>query len=195
MLSQFVITSNREVMELQAIQKKIYDIRGQKIMLDFDLAELYEVETKVFNQSVKRNIGRFPDDFMFQLSPKEWDSNWSQFVTSSRKHRSKVYLPYAFTEHGVTMLASILRSEKAIKMSIAVVRAFIALKQYAIQQNNITEQLLEIRDRLGEHDVQLSSIYDAIENLLDEKAEQRTWQDRERIGFKIGKNEMGGHLS
>jgi phage regulator Rha-like protein len=164
-------------------------------MLDFDLAELYEVETKVFNQSVKRNIGRFPDDFMFQLSPKEWDSNWSQFVTSSRKHRSKVYLPYAFTEHGVTMLASILRSEKAIKMSIAVVRAFIALKQYAIQQNNITEQLLEIRDRLGEHDVQLSSIYDAIENLLDEKAEQRTWRDRERIGFKIGKNEMGGHLS
>jgi len=105
-------------------------------------------------------------------------------VTSSRKHRGKSYLPYAFTEHGVTMLASVLKSEKAVNMSIAVVRAFIALKQYAIGRNDISGQLQEIRDRLGEHDVQLSSIYDAIENLLDEKVEQKTWQERERIGFK-----------
>jgi phage regulator Rha-like protein len=171
-------------MELQIIQSKIYEIRGQRVMLDFDLAELYGVETKAFNQAVKRNINRFPDDFMFQLIEKEWGLMWSQIVTSSRKHRGKSYLPYAFTEHGVTMLASILRSEKAVNMSISVVRAFIALKHYVIQQKDITRQLREIRDRLGEHDVQLDSIYDAIENLLDEKTELKKWQDRERIGFK-----------
>jgi phage regulator Rha-like protein len=198
-------------MELPIIQNKIYEIRGQKVMLDFDLAELYGVETKVFNQAVKRNINRFPEDFMFQLTAEEWeegnrsqfvtaaeivdpegsqntdsqeDRRRSQIVTASVKFRNKGVLPYAFTEHGVTMLASVLRSEKAVNMSIAVVRAFIALKQYAIKRNDVAEQLQEIRDRLGEHDVQLNSIYDAIENLLDEKAEQKTWQERERIGFR-----------
>jgi hypothetical protein len=176
---------------------------------------LYGVETKVFNQAVKRNINRFPEDFMFQLTLEEWNSSQivmsldvdaevvdnqpsgrrSQIVTGSgeamksrkaglEKHRSRQYLPYAFTEHGVSMLASVLRSEKAVQMSIAVVRAFIALKQYAIRQDGMSQQLQEIRDRLGEHDVQLNSIYEAIENLLDEKVEQRNWEDRERIGFK-----------
>jgi hypothetical protein len=121
--------------------------------------------------------------------------NRSQIVTSSgeeikpgkaglEKQRSKQYLPYAFTEHGVSMLASVLRSEKAVQMSIAVARAFIALKQYAIRQDGMSPPLQEIRDRLGEHDVQLNSIYEAIENLLDEKVGQRNWEDRERIGFK-----------
>jgi phage regulator Rha-like protein len=198
-------------------------------MLDFDLAALYGVETKVFNQAVKRNINRFPEDFMFQLTLEEWNSSqivmsldveaevvdnqkdgrWSQivttsegekastesidnqspgrrspFVTASVKFRGKGVLPYAFTEHGVSMLASVLRSEKAVQMSIAVVRAFIALKQYAIRQDGMSQPLREIRDRLGEHDVQLNSIYEAIENLLDEKVGQRNWEDRERIGFK-----------
>ena len=108
----------------------------------------------------------------------------SQIVTASAKFRGKGVLPYAFTEHGVSMLASVLRSEKAVQMSIAVVRAFIALKQYAIRQDGMSQQLQEIRDRLGEHDVQLNSIYEAIENLLDEKVGQRNWEDRERIGFK-----------
>jgi len=198
-------------------------------MLDFDLAALYGVETKVFNQAVKRNINRFPEDFMFQLTLEEWNSSQivmsleaeaevvdnqdtermsqivisseeeknaaksvdnqssdrrSQIVTSSTKFRKKAALPYAFTEHGVSMLASVLRSEKAVQMSIAVVRAFIALKQYVVRQDGISQQLQEIRDRLGEHDVQLNSIYEAIENLLDEKVDQRNWEDRERIGFK-----------
>ena len=196
------------------IYEKIYEIRGQKVMLDFDLAALYEVETKVFNQAVKRNINRFPGDFMFQLTAEEWEKTWSQFVTasgeelpsetqiidnqsettkpnrsqfvtgSSGKYRNKSSLPYAFTEHGVTMLASVLRSEKAVNMGIAVVRAFIALKQYALKHQDLTGQLQELRDRLGEHDVQLNSIYDAIENLLDEKVDQKAWQDRERIGFR-----------
>ena len=103
---------------------------------------------------------------------------------SGTKFRNKGLLPYAFTEHGVTMLASVLRNEKAVNMSIAVVRAFIALKQYAVKHHDIAGQLQEIRDRLGEHDVQLNSIYDAIENLLDDKSEEKTWQERERIGFR-----------
>ena len=177
-------------------------------MLDFDLAELYGVETKVFNQAVKRNINRFPVDFMFQLTAEEWSASKhvvsstgvedileesdnqskrgrrSQNVTASAKFRNKSVTPHAFTEHGVSMLASVLRSEKAVQMSIAVVRAFIALKQYVSRQDSLTKQLEEIRDRLGEHDVQLNGIYEAIENLLDEKVAEKKWKDRERIGFK-----------
>jgi len=190
-------------MELQIIREKIYEIRGQKVMLDFDLAGLYGVETKVFNQAVKRNINRFPEDFIFQLTAEEWNSSQivmsldaeaevtdnqrserrSQIVTSSARFRKKAALPYAFTEHGVSMLSSVLRSEKAVQMSIAVVRAFIALKQYVSRQDSLSQQLQEIRDRLGEHDVQLNSIYDAIENLLDEKVAEKKWKDRDRIGF------------
>ena len=95
-------------MQLQVIHNKIYDIRDEKVMLDFDLAELYEVETRVFNQAIKRNIENFPKDFMFRLTAKEWQElNSSQFVMSSTKHRGTKYLPYAFTEHGVAMLASV----------------------------------------------------------------------------------------
>ena len=116
--------------EIANIQTKIYEIRGQKVMLDFDLAELYEVETRVLNQAVKRNLDIFPIDFMFQLTLSEWEDNPSQFVMSSRKHRGSLYLPFAFTEHGVTMLASVLKGTKARQTSIAIVRAFIALKKF-----------------------------------------------------------------
>jgi hypothetical protein len=193
-------------MQLQVIQQKIFEIRGQKVMLDFDLAELYDVETKVLNQAVKRNIDRFPEDFMFRLTKKEWNdlrsqfvtlsgqkienqqSNWSQIVTSSRKHRGATYLPYAFTEHGITMLASVLRSETAIKMNIAIVRAFVALRKFATQYNDLLKQVKELHEKVGNHDAQLNSIYEAIENLLDDKTdkqlEQQKWKARERIGFK-----------
>ena len=172
-------------------------------MLDFDLAELYEVETRVLNQAVKRNQDRLPKDFMFQLKPREWDiissqivmssstdskKNSSQFVMSSRKHRGKTYLPYAFTEHGVTMAANLLKSKKAVKMGIAVVRAFIALKKMALQHKDLSVQLADLRKELheykGENDAQLGAIYDAIENLLDEKVENKKWEERVRIGFK-----------
>ncbi len=114
----------------------------------------------------------------------------SQIVTASDsgKFRKKMYLPYAFTEHGVSMLASVLRSEKAVQMSIAIVRAFIALKQYAIMNEGREQQIRMILDRLDEHDVQLNGIYKAIESLLNEKAEKKAeeqkWMDRERIGFR-----------
>ena len=172
-------------MQLQLIHNKIYDIREEKVMLDFDLAELYEVETRIFNQAVKRNLENFPKDFMFRLTPKEWeDLNSSQIVMSSTKHRGAKYLPYAFTEHGVAMLASVLKSDKARKMNIAIIRAFIALRKLAIKNNELIELIKELRRRVDEHDVQLVGIYDAIENLLDERVEKESWKNRERIGFK-----------
>ncbi len=114
-------------MELQIIQNKIYEIRGQRVMLDFDLAKMYDVETRVLNQSVKRNIERFPIDFMFQLTENEWGIMSSQFVMTSKRPKSA--LPLVFTEHGVTMLSSILRSSTAIQINIQIVRAFIAVRK------------------------------------------------------------------
>jgi hypothetical protein len=116
-------------MDLVMIQNRIYEVNGIKIMLDYDLASLYEVETRVLNQAIKRNKDSFPDDFMFQLTAEEWELLSSQIVTSSSqivmmeipKNRTGKYLPYAFTEHGVTMLASVLKSPKARKMNIAIV--------------------------------------------------------------------------
>ncbi len=180
------------------VQNRIYEIRGQSVLLDFDLAELYEVETRVFNQAIKRNLERFPEDFMFRISVKEWkeislsqtvmlkdsSENSSQFVMSSRKHRGAKYLPYAFTEHGVTMAASVLKSPKAREMNIAIVRAFVALRELAIKSNEVLSLLMELRSRIDEHDIQLGSIYDALENLLDKKAVEETWKQRQRIGFK-----------
>ncbi len=127
-------------MQVAVIHNKIYEIRGHKIMLDFDLALLYEVETKVLNQAVKRNKERFPKDFMFRLTIEEWQEMRSQFVTASPDKRNTTATPFAFTEHGVTMLASVLRSEKAIKMNIAIVRAFIALRQFAINYKELADQ-------------------------------------------------------
>lgn len=184
-------------------------------MLDFDLAMLYEVDTKVLNQAVKRNNYRFPEDFMFKLTLPEWETmrsqivtgsesegirsqfttgsnmgNRSQIVTSSQKHRGNT--PYAFTEHGVTMLASVLKSKRAVDMNIAIVRAFVALREFVNRHKDISEQInelrLELRQKIGEHDVQLSSIYDALENLLDKKEDEnekeQQWKERQRIGFK-----------
>lgn len=181
---------------IQSIQNRIYEIRGERVMLDFDLADLYEVETRVLNQAVKRNIKRFPKDFMFQLTKGEWDNLRSQIVTSSLNNNMKSQivisswggtrkLPYAFTEQGVAMLSGILNSDKAISMNISIMRAFVEIRKIVLKQNDFREQLKEIRERLGEHDTQLNQIYDAMENLLDEKAVQRKWNERERIGFKI----------
>ena len=145
-------------MEIQIIQNKIYEIRGQRVMLDFDLAEIYGVETKVLNQSVKRNIKRFPSDFMFQLTKEETDlylksqivtsSSRSQFVTLNKRGTNVKYLPYAFTEHGVTMLSGILRSDTAIQANIQIVRAFISLRQYVLEHSQTNLDLNELKKQL-----------------------------------------------
>ena len=180
---------------IQSIQNRIYELRGERVMLDRDLAILYEIETRVLNQSVKRNNKRFPDDFMFQLTQFEFEqiksqleqnanSMSSQIVMTSINKRPNSSLPYAFTEQGVAMLSGIINSDKAINMNIAIMRAFVDVRKILIKQTDFKEQLKEIKERLGEHDTQLNQIYDAMENLLDEKAAQRKWDDRVRIGFK-----------
>ena len=182
---------------ITSIQNRIYELRGERVMLDFDLAQLYEVETKALNQAVKRNIKRFPDDFMFRLTIDEWQdmrsqavtaSNStnmrSQTVTASQNKRNTAITPFAFTEQGVAMLSGILNSDKAINMNIAIMRAFVEVRKVLLKQSDLKEQFQQIKERLGEHDVQLNQIYDAMENLLDEKAAKRKWEDRERIGYK-----------
>ena len=168
---------------IRSIQNRIYELRGERVMLDKDLAELYETETKSLNLAVKRNIKRFPSDFMFQLTKEEFESLRLQIETSKGRGGTR-YLPYAFTEQGVAMLSGILNSDKAINMNIAIMRAFVEIRKILLKQHDLKEQLKEIKDHLGEHDVQLNQIYDAMENLLDEKAAERKWNERERIGFK-----------
>jgi len=132
-------------MELSVIQSKIYEIRGQRVMLDFDLAEMYGVETKVLNQAVKRNIERFPADFMFRLTVDEWSYMRSQIVTASNQSKRNINAtPFTFSEHGVTMLASVLRSEKAVKISIQIVRAFVAMRTYLITQSSLSAEIKEL---------------------------------------------------
>ena len=174
-------------MQLSVIHNKIYEIQCQKIMLDFDIAELYEVETKVLNQAVKRNKDRFPKDFMFRLTVAEWQELRSQIVTASPDKRNTKATPFAFTEHGVTMLASVLRSEKAIKMNIAIVRAFIALRQFSINYKELAEEIKKLSGTVDNHSGQLNQIYNALENLLDEKVIEKKWNERESIGFKTTK--------
>jgi hypothetical protein len=119
-------------MNLTVIQQKIYELRGQRVMLDFDLAVLYEIETKFLKRAVRRNIPRFPQDFMFELTKGEWDNLRYQFGTSS--WGGTRYMPFAFTEQGIAMPASILNTEKAVNMSISIIRAFIAMKQMAFAE-------------------------------------------------------------
>jgi hypothetical protein len=197
---------------IKSIQNRIYDIRDQRVLLDFDLAALYEVETRVLNQAVKRNSKRFPDDFMFRLTEIEWQTIRSQSVTgyeSSEDSRSQTVMlnhpnlksqivtsswggtrkiPYAFTEQGVAMLSGVLSSDKAINMNIAIMRAFVDVRKIVLTQGDIKTQLSDIIERVGEHDAQLNHLYEAIENLLDSKAAQTKWENRERIGFKSNKN-------
>ncbi|MDR1810031.1 MAG: ORF6N domain-containing protein [Prevotella sp.] len=163
-------------MELQLIQSKIYEIRGYKVMLDFDLAEIYQVETKNLNLSVKRNIKRFPSDFMFQLTNIEWDSLRLQIETSKRGGRR--YLPYAFTEQGVAMLSGILNSNIAIEMNISIMRAFVALRQYALGYAELKAQLDNF---MLETNMQFNEIYQA----LTELAEQKKLGDKPRkpVGY------------
>jgi hypothetical protein len=180
---------------IRSIQNRIYEIRGERVMLDRDLANLYETETKALNLAVKRNSKRFPADFMFQLTKEEYEALRFQIETlekgdslrlqneTSKGRGGTRYLPYAFTEQGVAMLSGILNSDKAINMNIAIMRAFVEIRRIMLRQNDLKEQLKEIKARLGEHDAQLNHIYDAMENLLDEKAAQKKWDDRERIGF------------
>jgi hypothetical protein len=163
-------------MDLSVIQNKIYEIRGVRVMLDFDLAEMYEVPTKALKQAVKRNIKRFPNDFMFELANEEFMNLRSQIVTSS--WGGMRYLPFAFTEQGVAMLASVLKSEKAIEVNIQIVRAFVVLRQYALGYVELNKKL---EDFMIEANMQFNEIYQALIELAEQKKELE--KPRRRIGF------------
>lgn len=176
----------REIIPAARIAQSIYLLRGQKVMLDFDLAALYGVGTKVLNQAVKRNRDRFPDDFIFQLTASETSllrsqfvtlnkqlvgneenaGNWSQFVTSSRKYRGRTYRPYAFTEQGVAMLSSALKSERAVKVNIAIMRAFVKLREALETNRELARKFSELEKRVGKHDEEIGAIIDAIRQLM-----------------------------
>jgi hypothetical protein len=169
-----------EIIPLERITSKIYVIRQIKVMFDSDLAELYDVETGALNRAVKRNIERFPDDFMFQLSMEEWERLKCQFGISKSSHGGRRNFPYAFTEQGVSMLSSVLNSKRAIEVNIAIMRAFVQIRKMAISQERIAGKIREIESRLEDHDESIDAIFEAIVQLItpDEKS-------KKQIGFEV----------
>ena len=185
--------------EIVLIQNLIYDIRGQKVMLDSDLAKLYQVETKVSNQAVKRNIKRFPPDFMFRLTVQEVLDNRSQFVTASNRNVSAP--PFAFTEQGIAMLSGVLKSDIAIAANIAIMRAFIQIRQYLLASASVSSELnglkakvdllqLQQEENLGAVNDLSEDMRQEIDNLylaiaeLSSRLEEKKDEPRPKIGFK-----------
>ncbi len=185
------------IIHINRIERIIYIIRGHKVMLDRDLAELYGVETKVLNQAVKRNIERFPKDFMFQLNVKEVEALRSQFVTlnitsltsqiviSKGRGKHRKYLPYAFTEQGVAMLSSVLRSPQAIAVNIEIMRAFVRFRHVLSSQKELTKIVTELRSfvlkKSAKTDQEVRKIWQAIEKLTESPNDK----NKRRIGFSL----------
>lgn len=177
---------NKEpVVSVENITGKIYRIRKEKVILDSDLAKLYGVETKVLIQSVKRNIERFPEDFMFQLTKVKYHSLRSQFVTS--RWGGRRYMPYVFTEQGVAMLSSVLKSKRAISVNISIMRAFVQLRKFLQSNEELSRKLkkleFETKKRFSEHEEKIQLIFEAIKELITEKEKPKN-----PIGFKIQGN-------
>ncbi len=179
-----IVTSNLAIPP-ERIEARILLIRGEKVLLDTDLAELYGVETKVLNQAVRRNSERFPEDFMFQLSAKESEnlrlhfgasSLRSQFVTSNAGRGGRRYNPLAFTEQGVAMLSSVLRSERAVQVNIAIMRAFVKLRAMLASHGDLARRLNEMEKK---YDAQFKVVFDAIRELMKPPE-----KPRRRIGFR-----------
>ncbi|MGD1961867.1 MAG: ORF6N domain-containing protein [Fulvivirga sp.] len=167
----------------EVVMNKIYLIRDEKVMLDSDLAELYQVETRRLNEQVKRNQERFPEDFMFQLTQAEWSNLKSQNATSSWGGRRK--LPYVFTEHGVLMLSSVLNSGRAIKVNVQIMRIYTKLRKMLVTHKDLLLKMNEVEAKLNNHDHSIRQIFAYLKELIQEKDEPR-----ERIGFKTkGKKE------
>ena len=190
----------KEIIPVGRIAQAIRMLRGEKVLLDFDLAALYGVETRILNQAVKRNADRFPSDFMFQLSIEEAErisqfvtssaaghtvSNSSQIVMSSGKHRGKRYRPFAFTEEGVAMLSSVLNSERAVKVNIAIMRAFVKLRETLETNRELAGKFAELERRVGKHDEEIAAILEAIRQLMAPE------KSRREIGFHVREKAPG----
>jgi ORF6N domain len=194
---------NKEIIPAEQIALRIRHFRGEKVLLDFDLATLYSVATKALNQAVRRNRERFPDDFMFRLTTEEVLSlrsqtvasslqdiekqkimkNWSQIVTSSPKHRGTKYRPYAFTEEGIAMLSSVLKSKRAVKVNIAIMRAFVKLRSVLETNRELASKFSELERRVGKHDEEIAGIFEAIRQLMTPPE-----KPRREIGFHVREN-------
>lgn len=186
---------SKDIIPAEQIALRIRHFRGEKVLLDFDLAALYDVETRILNQAVRRNADRFPADFMFQLTSEEAEkltqvvtpsvaghdvSNSSQIVMSSGKYRGKRYRPYAFTEQGVAMLSSVLNSESAVKMNIAIMRAFVQLRRALEANRELARKFSELERRVDKHDAEIAAILEAIRQLMAPPA-----KPRREIGFHV----------
>jgi len=170
-------------MDISILQAKIHEVRGQKVILDFDLALLYKVETRVLNQAVKRNSQRFPEDFMFQLTENEYESLRSQIVTLKENGRGKhkKYMPFAFSEQGIAMLSGILNSEVAINVNIAIMRTFVMIRKFAIEHKELNFKLLEMESK---YEKQFSDIYEALNFLIKREESETVQKERKQIGYK-----------
>ena len=175
--------NNKILISEEEIFSKIYYIRGKQVMLAKELAELYEVETKILNQQVKRNIGKFPERYMFQLTREEYNRLRSQFVTLKRGQHVK-YLPYAFTEHGILMLSSVLTSERADKVNMLIIDTFVKLRELRFIHKDIVQQLEQVKNKLAEHDNQIIAIIEYLKQLENAQQEELEYKQRKRIGFK-----------
>ncbi|MBF4472813.1 ORF6N domain-containing protein [Flavobacterium sp. HJJ] len=172
---------NEIVLSEELISNKIYFIRNQKVMIDRDLASLYGIETKVLNQAVKRNISRFPEDFMFELNKSEFENWRSQFVTSNSDKMGLRHLPSVFTEHGVLMLSSVLKSDKAIQTNIQIMRIFTKVRQMLLDTTEIKIDILQIQKKLENHDKNIELVFSYLDELADKKENE---QPRTKIGYK-----------
>jgi hypothetical protein len=165
-------------MELELIKNSILEIRGKRVILDYELAKLYGIETKRLKESVRRNIRRFPEDFMFELSQEEWLNLRTQFATSS--WGGKRFAPFAFTEQGVAMLSSVLNSDTAIDINISIMRAFVLMRQWALEYQDLQEKLTDLEKRFGQKFTDIEQVL----NYLIQKDQQQVQQGgRKRIGF------------
>jgi len=172
------MVSMKEIIPHEVIERKIFIIRGQKVMLSPILAELYGVETRALIQAVKRNADRFPEDFMFQLTDEEYKNLKSQIVISSWGGSRRAY-PYAFTEQGVSMLSSVLNSKRAIQVNIAIIRTFVRLKQMLLTHKDLAQKLSELERRMEKHDEHIHTIFQAIRQLMNQPPEP----SKRKIGF------------
>ena len=167
-------------MELEQIKKSILEIRGKKVMLDMDLAIIYEVETRVLKQAVRRNIDRFPNDFMFQLNELEMQNLVSQFVIPTLNHFGGAK-PFVFTEQGIAMLSSVLKSKKAIQMNIAIMRAFVMMRQFALTYKELSEKLIELEKQ---HNQKFDDIEQVLTYLMQKDKQQTQQITRKQVGYK-----------
>ena len=170
----------KALIPVEMIERKIYLIRGQKVMLDSDLAGLYQVPTKRLTEQVKRNILRFPVDFMFQLTSEEAEILRSQFATSRSGHGGRRYLPYVFTEQGVAMLSSVLNSDRAIQVNIAIMRTFVKLREILSTHKELAHKLSELERKIERHDEEIKIVFDAIRQLMATPEPKK-----KKIGFVV----------